>query len=122
MTLRPAEKAAATLGVAALLSALFALSPGSHLPYDFVQVRGRALVLLVVAGAVAVAGGLLAIRAVVVAAGAAFLAAAIAQLVQLGGNTNWLEGNGSTCSLLLGLGAGLLVVGLVPSRAPDESR
>ncbi|EHR50772.1 hypothetical protein SacmaDRAFT_2529 [Saccharomonospora marina XMU15] len=122
MTLSAADKAAAALGAGALLSTLFALSPGSHLPYDFVQVRGPGLVLLLAAGAVAVAGGLLAVRAVVLAAGAAFLAAAITQLVQLGGGTNWFEGNGSTFSLLLGLGCGLLVVGLVPRRAPGESR
>jgi hypothetical protein len=34
------------------------------------------------------------------------------QLVQAGRTTNWLDGNGSTVALLLGLGTGLLVSGL----------
>lgn len=121
MTRYAPDKAAAALGAGALLSSLFALSPGSHLSYDFIQVRGAGLVLILVVGVVAVAGGLLAMRALALAAGAACLGAAIVQLVQLGGSTNWLQGNGSTFAVLLGFGAGLLVVGLVPRRARETT-
>ncbi|WP_199434487.1 Rv1678 family membrane protein [Qaidamihabitans albus] len=108
------DRAVVALGVAALLSTVFALSPGGHLPYDFLQLRGAGLVVVTAIGILAVAGGLLRSRIVVLIAGAAFLGAAVVQLLQAGRDTNWLEGNGSTLSLLLGLGVGLLVTGLVP--------
>jgi len=39
-------------------------------------------------------------------------------LVQIGGSTNWLNGNGSTFALLLSLAVGLLVVGLSSREHP----
>lgn len=113
------DRAALALGIAALLSTVFALTPGGHLPYDFIQLRGPGLVVVLGAGVLAVAGGLLGMRVVTAVAGGVCLVAAVVQLFQAGRATNWLEGNGSTLSLLLGLGAGLLVVALVPRTRAD---
>jgi hypothetical protein len=44
----------------------------------------------------------------------------VLQLVQLGGDPNWLRGDGSTFSLFLGVGVGLLVLGLVREPAADS--
>lgn len=74
---------------------------------------GSVLVTLILA-AVALAGGLLALRPLVVLAGAGFGAAAILLVVQLSlGGTNTLGGDGSTVGLFLGFAVGLLAVGLV---------
>jgi hypothetical protein len=74
----------------------------------------RALVL----GLLAVLGGWLNERILMLAAGTGFLLAAAVQLVLLaGGNGGFLGGNASTFSLWLGLGVGLITLGAVPE--PD---
>ena len=60
----------------------------------------------------AVIVGATALRPLVLVAGAGYAVATVLQLVQFGRSTNWLNGNGSTFVLLLGLAVGLLVVGL----------
>lgn len=104
--------AAVALGVAGLACALFTLP--STTQFRLVRVQDGGLAVLLVLALLAVLGGRLRRRAWVVAAGASFLVAAVLQLAQLGRDTNWLQGDGSTFSLFLGLGVGLLTLGLVP--------
>jgi hypothetical protein len=79
-----------------------------------VRVEGAGLAVLLVLSALAVVAGRLSRRPLAAVAGAGFAAAAVLQLVQLGRDTNWLDGDGSTVSLFLGLGIGLLVLALTP--------
>ncbi len=103
-------RAALALGVAGVISPVFALSTSSN--NDFVLVQNAGLAVLPVLGVVAVLGVTLARGLLVILAGAGFAGAALLQLVQFGRATNWLDGNGSTFSLLMALGIGLLTVGL----------
>ena len=110
MTSNPFDRAALTLGAVGVVSPVFALSTSSN--NNFVLVRDASLVVLVILGACAVIGGATALRPLVLVAGAGYAVATVLQLVQFGRSTNWLNGNGSTFALLLGLAVGLLVVGL----------
>jgi hypothetical protein len=81
-----------------------------------------AVVTLILA-VVAVTGGVLTIRPIVLVAGAGFLVAAVLQVVQLSlGGTNTLGGDGSTVGLCLGFAVGLLAVGSAArsSRSTDH--
>jgi hypothetical protein len=62
-------------------------------------------------------------RALMLAAGVAFLLAAAFQLTLLaGGSSGFLGGNASTFSLWLGLGVGLIAIGMVPGpEVPEET-
>ncbi|MFY9916035.1 MAG: hypothetical protein WAK18_15305 [Nocardioidaceae bacterium] len=120
MTVMPREsldRAAATLGAAGVASLVFSLTTSSN--NNFVKVTGPALLVFPLLGLIALAGGLMARRQVVVVAGAAYVVAGLLQLAQFGRSTNWLEGNGSTFALLTSLGIGLLVVGLAPREDRD---
>ncbi len=123
MTANRIFRAAILLGAVGVLSPVFALSTSSN--NNFVKVAGLGLVVLVLLGACAVLGGFLENRLLVRLAGAGFALAALVQLVQFGRSTNWLAGNGSTFSLMLGLAIGLLVVGFVSTddqaAAPSPS-
>lgn len=103
-------RAALALGVAGVISPVFALSTSSN--NNFVLVQNAGLVVLPVLGVVAVLGVAMARRLLVILAGAGFAGAALLQLIQFGRATNWLDGDGSTFSLLMALGIGLLTVGL----------
>ena len=116
MTRLPLDRAAMALGVAGVVSLGFSLTTSSN--NNFVLVEGLGLLVFPVLGAVAVVGGAIGQRGVVLAAGAAYVAAALIQLAQFGRSPNWLDGNGSTFALLLSLGIGLLVVGFAPRPAP----
>ncbi|MBA3529379.1 MAG: hypothetical protein H0T91_08755 [Propionibacteriaceae bacterium] len=59
------DRAALALGLAALFSSLFGLSTGGPEPINLVHVRGVALVVILVLGAIAVLGALLHRRAIV---------------------------------------------------------
>jgi hypothetical protein len=100
-------RAALALGILGLVTPVFALSTSSN--NNFVLVQSLALVMFPLLGLVAVVGALTRQRAVIAAAGAAYGVAALVQLVQLGRETNWLGGNGSTFALLLALAVGLLI-------------
>jgi hypothetical protein len=101
------DRAALVLGVVSIVSAVFVFVPG------FVEIRAAGLVVALVLGLLAVVGGWLDERTLVIAAGAGFLLAAAVQLVLLaGGSSGLLGGNASTFSLWLGLGVGLIAVGL----------
>lgn len=115
------DRAALALGLAALFSSLFWLSTGGPEPINLVHVRGVALVVILVLGAIAVLGALLHRRAIVIVAGAGFVVAAVLQLLQFGRETNWLGGDGSTLALMGGLGLGLLAVGLAAREASPRS-
>ncbi len=110
------DAAAVALGVAGIACCLFTLP--SETQYRLVRVEGAGLVALLLLSVLAVAGGRTHRRPLIVVAGAGFAAAAVLQLVQFGRGTNWLSGDGSTFSLFLGLGAGLLTLGLVPLTHP----
>lgn len=106
----PLDRAAIALGTAGVASLLFALTTSSN--NNFVLVHGLALVVFPALGAVAIAGGALGARTLVLLAGVGYLLAALLQLVQFGRSTNWLGGNGSTFALLLAYGVGLVVLGV----------
>ncbi|WP_426996992.1 Rv1678 family membrane protein [Pseudarthrobacter sp. N5] len=115
MSGRRFDRPVLVLGVAALLGSLFAFSTGGPAPADLIHVRGAGLIVIVALGVLAVLGGVLRRRVLVIVAGAAFVAAAVIQLLQAGQAVNWLGGDGSTLALMGGLGLGLLAVGLTPS-------
>lgn len=116
----PAGRAALALGVTGLVSPLFALSTSSN--NNFVLVQSLGIVVLPLLGLLAVVGVVVARRPLVLLAGAGFAVAAVLQLVQFGRATNWLGGNGSTFSLLMALGIGLLVVAVAPIGSPAPTR
>lgn len=116
MTSNPFDRAALTLGAVGVVSPVFALSTSPN--NNFVLVRDASLVVLVILGACAVIGGATALRPLVLVAGAGYAVATVLQLVQFGRSTNWLNGNGSTFALLLGLAVGLLVVRLSSREHP----
>jgi hypothetical protein len=85
-------------------------------------VRGWTVAVALVLGALALAAGWTARPVLGVVAGAAFLAAAAVQLAVWAAGDDWLGGDGSTISLWLGLGVGLLLVCLAPRIWPDDDR
>ncbi|WP_117208114.1 Rv1678 family membrane protein [Allorhizocola rhizosphaerae] len=105
-----ADRAAVWLGVASPASLIFlVLKRELH----FVLIPQAGIAVAIVLGLLAIAGGWLRVRAVVLLAGAGFLAAAIAQVVlQTNGSSLATNSNGSTFGLWLGLGFGLLAVAL----------
>lgn len=112
-------RAAVALGLGAAASTVLAIADTT--PWRFIALDWKGTLILLAMAALAVVGGLLAMRALILLAGAAFVAAAVAQLVQLAwAEANLFGGNGSTMALLLGFGAGLLAVGLAPASAPPE--
>jgi hypothetical protein len=104
------DRAAIVLGAGAMASAVLVFTTGD--PWGLARVRGATVALVLVVGALVIVAGWRGWPALMLAAGAVFLAAAALQLAQAGRDTNWLAGNGSTVALLLGLGIGLLVAGL----------
>ena len=114
----PLDRAALVLGLAGLAGTLFALTSDLSANYDLVLVADAAVVVIPTLGLVAVLGGALGRRVLVVVAGVGYGASALLQLGQFGRDTNWLAGDGSTVALLAALGIGLLAVGL-PPRDPS---
>lgn len=70
-------------------------------------------------GLAAIVAGLTRRRTVATATGAAFLVAALVQVAFWAAGDNWLGGNGSTASVWLGLGTGLVLVGTADRIWPD---
>jgi hypothetical protein len=101
-------RATLAIGVASLVSALFFFVQGK---FQFVWMPGAGAAVAVALGLLACVAGWLGNRLLTLAAGAAFLLAAVVLMVLLvrGG---FLIGNGSTFSLWLGLGVGLVTLGL----------
>jgi hypothetical protein len=114
------DRATLVLGVVSIVSALFVFVHGN---FQLVQIRAAGLVVALVLGLLAVVAGLLEERALMLAAGVAFLLAAAIQLSLLAsGSSGFLGGNASTFSLWLGLGVGLIAIGMVPGpEVPEET-
>jgi len=110
MTANRFDRAAIVLGAGAMASAVLVFPTGD--PWGLARVRGATVALVLLVGALAIVAGWRGWRALMLADGAVFVAAAALQLAQAGRDTNWLDGNGSTVALLAGLGIGLLAVGL----------
>ncbi len=120
LTGSPRDRAALALGLVGVVSPVFALTTSSN--NNFVLVQNLALLVFPALGLVAIAGALTRRRALITTAGGGFALVALVQLFQLGRETNWLDGNGSTFAVLLALAVGLLVTStLVPTRpfTPD---
>ncbi len=101
-------RATIAIGVASLVSGLFYFVQGK---FQFVWLPGVGAAIAVALGLLACVAGWLGNRLLTLAAGAAFLLAAVVLMVLLvrGG---FLIGNGSAFSLWLGLGVGLVTLGL----------
>lgn len=112
----PRNQAALALGLVGLISPVFALSTSSN--NNFVLMQNLALLVYPVLGLFAVAGALTARRILILVSGAGFGLAALLQLIQFGRATNWLGGNGSTFSLFMALGIGLLVASTLAPTSP----
>src|SRR5947207_1919254 len=91
------DRAALVLGAAALVALLFIPVRGK---FEFVEIRQAGIAVTAAVGVLAVVAGLVGRRLLAAVAGAAFLLAALVQLLTLGGGHwlggNWLGGNGST--------------------------
>ena len=114
----PAGRAVLALGVVAVASPVFALATSSN--NNFVLVRGLGLVILPLLGLLAVLGVVASRDPIVLLAGAGFLLAGVLQLAQVGRSPNWLGGDGSTFSLLLALGIGMIVAVRTPVPPPYD--
>jgi hypothetical protein len=112
------DRAAVTLGVASVVSVVFVVVGGA---FGFVAVTRWGVAVAVALGLLAVAGGWTGRRVLTVAAGVLFVAAAVVEVVLWAAASNVLGGDGSTVSLWLGFGVGLLVVGLAPRIWPARS-
>jgi len=110
-----ADRAAMWLGAVSLASLLFLIIKRE---LHFVDIPKAGIAVAVVFGLMAIAGGWLANRAVTMAAGIGFLAAAVLQVVLQTVGSSYANGsNGSTMGLWLGLGAALVTVGLTRREA-----
>ena len=106
------DHAGVFLGIASIAFAGFVF--GAQLPseFDFVHIGVAGAIVLVVSGALAVAGGMTRRPAIYAAAGALLTVAALVQLIGLALSVRPLGGDASTMSVTGGLGIGLLTVGL----------
>lgn len=114
------DRAVLALGLASLASVVFTAADGD--PWEMVAMPGTAVVIAVVLGVAAGAAGVLRLRFLAVAAGVAFLAAAVVVPVEQSLGEKWIEGTGSTFALWLGLGVGLLAAGLAPRATEGTGR
>ena len=117
------RRGAYALGALAVGSPLFAL--GRPRFTDFLTMHAAAIIVVPVLGLVVLAGAATGLRLLVFLAGLGFALSALLQLTQFGRSPNWLGGDGTTYSLLLGLAVGSLVVSLIPPTAhppqyPDD--
>ncbi len=104
------DRATTALGAVAVASAVFVFARGD---FNFIRVRGGALVVVLALGLLAIVAGRLASRTLTLLAGAGFLASATVLLALMTqGDGGFLDGDGSTLSFFLGLGIGLLLLGL----------
>jgi hypothetical protein len=115
-----AARAARVLGVVSVLSGVFVFVRGD---FQFVRVRGAGVAVAIVVGVLAIGAAVVALRWLVAATGALFVLAAVVQVAGQAAGGNWLGGDGSTASLWLGLGAGLLALaafdGGATTRQPE---
>lgn len=107
------------LSAAAALSIVLILAPGND-AVRIAKVGPLVAVVLLLVAVVGVLGARMGQTALYLAAGGLAVAAGFLQLVQFGRTPNWLEGNGSTAALLVGLGIGFLALWYA-ARAPRNS-
>lgn len=100
------------LALACIVGALLALAAKAPDTVVFVMVSIPAAIVLAVAAALGITAAAARLRALAIVGGALLIVAAIVQLAQLPGSGGLLAGDGSTMSLLGGLGIGMLVLGL----------
>lgn len=113
------DRATVTLGAVSLASVGVAQARDR---YQVLELHTSwSVAVAVVLGVCAVLAGVTRRRWAAAAIGAMFLAAAVVQVPVWGSANNWLGGNGSTASLWLGLGIGLLTVGLADRLWPDQT-
>jgi membrane protease YdiL (CAAX protease family) len=111
------DRAAVALGVVSVASVGVAELRDK---YQVLELRTAwSIAVAVGLGLCAVLAGLTRRRWAAAATGGLFVAAAVVQVPVWASSDNWLGGNGSTASLWLGLGAGLLAVGLAERLWPD---
>lgn len=122
MTPPTLHRATVVLGIAALTSCLFALTAGLGETFNLIPVRGASIAVVAALGVLAIFAGALKRPALGLIAGIGFLASAVLQLVQLGQPLNLLSGDGSTMSLMGGLGIGLVSVWLVGRASTKASK
>lgn len=134
MTRSRFDAAAVALGAGAIVAALLRFVPlrsdtlGADTPVRYstpAYVSVPIMVVLLVLGGVAVAGGLLARtigRLLALLAGSSLVAVAALLLVQDVTGAQWLNGSRSAMALLGGLGLGLLAVSLAPRGEPKGVR
>ncbi|GAA2410329.1 hypothetical protein GCM10010191_18920 [Actinomadura vinacea] len=108
--MKAADRSVLALGATSLASVLFTFTDGY--PWEMAAMPGPAVVVAVVLGLAACAAVALRASIPVIIVGAAFLAAAVVVLLEPLLNQKWIEGTGSTFSLWLGLGVGLVAAGL----------
>jgi hypothetical protein len=111
------DRAAAALGAVSVASVGVAQARDR---YQVLELRSWSIAVAIGLGLCAVVAGVAGLRWLAAATGAMLLAAAVVQVPVWGSGDNWLGGNGSTASLWLGLGIGLLTVGLADRLWPDE--
>lgn len=87
--------------------------------FAILPLESWSIAVAVLLGLAAVAAGLTRRRWAANATGVAFLAAAAVQVAVWTAGDNWLGGNGSTASVWLGLGVGLIAVGSADRLWPD---
>lgn len=113
------DRAAVALGIVSLASVGVAELRDR---YQVLELRtGWSLAVAAGLGVCAVLAGLTGRRWAAAAVGGLFVAAAVVQVLVWASSDNWLGGNGSTASLWLGLGVGLLAVGLADRLWPDHT-
>lgn len=123
------DNAAVAIGLVSIASLVSLVLTGD---LRFAVVQGAAIGVALVFGGLAIVAGLAALPWLAAATGAAFVAAAILQVVLVTLRETWLGGNTSASALWLGLGVGLLVLARAPRRAtvptssapvpPEETR
>lgn len=106
------DHAGVFLGIASIMLAAFVFGAPLPVEVDFVHIGATGAAVLVVSGALAIAGGATRRPALCVAAGALLTVAALVQLVGLALSLKPLGGDASTMSVTGGLGIGLLAVGI----------
>ena len=109
------RRIAVGFGVGAIACGGFRFLSGAN--FQLLQVEGKGLVVLLATGAAAVVAAVLRNAVICVICGAVLLAAAVIQLVQLGGS-RLLGGNASTFAVFLGFGIALAVTGLAALLPP----
>lgn len=109
------RRGAFALGALAVGSPLFAL--GRPRLTDFLTMQLAAIIVVPVLGLVVLVGAATGLRLLVFIAGLGFALSALLQVSQFGESPNWLGGDGTTFSLLLGLAVGSIAVSMIPPTA-----